>query len=102
MRSMIIDWSILTPSQACASSRNPAATSQRPRTACGLDHSFGSLAIRGTYRGPMALRPTLTDGLPLSWNPDIADVFLDATEQRASARTKGMKGILILKEPYQP
>src|SRR5262249_58502491 len=29
---------------------------------------FGNLAIPDWNQGPMALRPTLTDGLPLSWN----------------------------------
>ena|ERR1043165_3664430 len=35
---------------------------------------FGNLAIPSLVgNGPMALRPTLTDGLPLSWNTNRGD-----------------------------
>ena len=34
--------------------------------------SFGNLAILSLEgKGPMALRPTFTDGLPLSWSPVV-------------------------------
>jgi hypothetical protein len=46
--------------------RAPDIARHNGRTVRGTT-PFGNLAIPPFQVGPMALRPTLTDGLPLSW-----------------------------------
>jgi hypothetical protein len=63
------------------------STMKRASRLCASTQPFGSLAIRGprtTSVGPMALRPTLADGLPLSRLKRQPDHF--AGEHRSSAR----------------
>src|SRR5262249_2258093 len=66
----------------------------RQRGGSRVDQPFGSLAIRRRFgAGPMALRPTLTGGVPLSRNP--VEVCRNPAQNRRSA-PGGRSG-----EPYE-